>query len=54
MNGGIINDAYLLRLEDNKFWISPGDGDVILWLQGIAINSGMDVSIHEPDVSPFK
>ena len=46
MDGGIVNDACLLRLEENKFWISPGDGDVILWLQGIAINSGMDVSIH--------
>ena len=54
MNGGIINDACLLRLEENRFWISPGDGDVILWLQGIAINSGMDVSIHEPDVSPLQ
>ena len=53
-NGGIINDACLLRLEENKFWISPGDGDVILWLQGIAINSGMDVSIHEPDASPLQ
>ena len=54
MNGGIINDACLLRLEENRFWISPGDGDVILWLQGIAINSGMDVSIREPDVSPLQ
>ena len=54
MNGGIVNDACLLRLEEEKFWISPGDGDVILWLQGIAINSGMNVSIHEPDVSPLQ
>ena len=54
MDGGIVNDACLLRLEENKFWISPGDGDVILWLQGIAINSGMDVSINEPDVSPLQ
>ena len=53
-NGGIINDACLLRLEDNKFWISPGDGDVILWLQGLAMNSNMDVSIHEPDASPLQ
>ena len=53
-HGGIINDACLLRLEEEKFWISPGDGDVILWLQGIAINSGMNVSIHEPDVSPLQ
>jgi len=54
MHGGIINDACLIRLEEEKFWISPGDGDVILWLQGIAINSGMNVSIHEPDVSPLQ
>ncbi len=54
INGGIVNDACLLRLEEQKFWVSPGDGDVILWLQGIAINSGMDVSIHEPDVSPLQ
>mgnify|MGYP003324221503 FL=1 len=54
MDGGIINDACLLRLEEDKFWLSPGDGDVILWLQGIAINSGMDVAIHEPDVSPLQ
>ncbi len=53
-NGGIINDACLLRLEENKFWISPGDGDVILWLQGLAINSNMDVTIHEPDASPLQ
>ena len=53
-DGGIINDACLLRLEENKFWVSPGDGDVILWLQGIAINSGMNVSIYEPDVSPLQ
>ena len=53
-DGGIVNDACLLRLEENKFWISPGDGDVILWLQGIAINSGMNISIHEPDVSPLQ
>ena len=53
-NGGLINDACLLRLEPNKFWISPGDGDVLLWLQGIAINSNMDVNIVEPDVSPLQ
>ena len=53
-DGGIVNDACLLRLELDKFWISPGDGDVSLWLQGIAINSGMDVKIHEPDVSPLQ
>ena len=53
-DGGIINDACLIKLEEEKFWVSPGDGDVLLWLQGLAINSGMNVTIHEPDVSPLQ
>jgi aminomethyltransferase len=52
--GCIINDACLIRLADDKFWVSPGDGDVLLWLQGIAMHSGMNVNICEPDVSPLQ
>lgn len=53
-DGGIINDAVMLRLEENRFWLSPGDGDVLLWAQGVAAGNGMDVAIHEPDVSPLQ
>jgi len=52
--GGIINDAVLLRIAEQRFWLSPGDGDVLLWVSGIAVNSGMDVRITEPDVSPLQ
>ena len=52
--GCIINDACLIRLADDKFWVSPGDGDVLLWLQGVAMHSGMNVNICEPDVSPLQ
>jgi aminomethyltransferase len=52
--GGIINDAVLLRIEENRFWLSPGDGDVLLWAMGVAVNSGMDVIVGEPDVSPMQ
>lgn len=52
--GGILNDPVLLRLEENRFWISLADSDVLLWAQGVAVNSGMDVHIHEPDVSPLQ
>lgn len=53
-DGGIINDAVLLRLNDEQFWVSPGDGDVLLWIEGVAVNSGMDVNVYEPDVSPLQ
>jgi len=53
-NGGIINDPVLLRLGENHFWLSLADSDVLLWAQGVAINSGLNVKISEPDVSPLQ
>jgi aminomethyltransferase len=52
--GGIINDPIMLRLEENKFWISLADSDVLLWAQGVATHAGMDVDICEPDASPLQ
>ena len=52
--GGIINDAVLLRVEEDRFWLSPGDGDVLLWAMGAAVNSGMDVKVIEADVAPLQ
>lgn len=53
-DGGIVNDAVLLRLEQQKFWLSPGDGDALLWVRGIAVNRELDVSITEPEVFPLQ
>ena len=53
-DGGIINDPVLLRLEENRFWLSLADSDVGLWAQGLAVNSGMDVTIQEVDVAPVQ
>lgn len=52
--GGILNDPVLLRLGENHFWLSLGDSDILLWSQGVAINSGLNVKISEPDVSPLQ
>ena len=52
--GGIINDPVLLRLAENHFWLSLADSDVLLWAQGVAVNSGLNVKIIEPDVSPLQ
>ena len=52
--GGILNDPVLLRLAENHFWLSLADSDILLWAQGVAINSSLDVQIIEPDVSPLQ
>ena len=53
-DGGLLNDPILLRLAENHFWISLADSDILLWAQGVAVNSGLDVTIGEPDVSPLQ
>jgi len=52
--GGLLNDPVLLRLAENHYWLSLGDSDILLWAQGVAINSGLNVIIKEPDVSPLQ
>ncbi len=53
-DGGIINDPVLLRLGENHFWLALADSDVLLWARGVALNSGLNVKITEPDVSPVQ
>jgi glycine cleavage system aminomethyltransferase T len=52
--GGILNDPVLLRLGENHFWLSLADSDILLWAKGVAVNSGLDVKISEPDVGPLQ
>jgi len=52
--GGILNDPVLLRLEENRFWLSLADSDVLMWAQGVATHAGLDVTLCEPDVSPLQ
>ena len=52
--GGILNDPVLLRLEENRFWLSLADSDVLMWAEGVATHAGLDVTICEPDVSPLQ
>ena len=52
-NAGLINDPVVLRLNENKWWISIADTDVILFAKGLAIGNNFDVKIKEPDVDIF-
>ena len=53
-NGGIVNDPILLRLGENRFWLSLADSDAMLYALGVQAFAGMDVTIREPDVSPLQ
>lgn len=54
VDGGIINNPVLLRVAEDRFWMSVADGDVLLWAKGVASQSGLDVQVGEPDVAPVQ
>ncbi|MFB3737818.1 MAG: glycine cleavage T C-terminal barrel domain-containing protein [Candidatus Velamenicoccus archaeovorus] len=53
-DGGIVNDPILLRLAEDRFWLSLADSDALLYAKGVQAFAGMDVTIREPDVSPLQ
>jgi aminomethyltransferase len=53
-DGGIINDPVLLRVEEDRFWLSLADSDVELWARGVAYNNNYNVEIKELDVGPVQ
>ena len=52
-DAGMINDPVLLKLDDDMFWISIADSDILLWAKGYALGLNLDVNIKEPDVYPL-
>ena len=49
-NAGLVNDPVVLKLDENRWWISIADSDVILFAKGLAIGNKYDVKIFEPNV----
>ncbi len=52
--GGVLNDPVLLKVEDDCYWFSLADSDILFWAQGLNVNKEYDVEIIEPDVSPLQ
>ena len=52
--GGVLNDPVVLKLAEDRFWLSLADSDLLLWMRGLNAAWGLDVQIREPDVSPIQ
>ncbi|RMD48282.1 MAG: glycine cleavage system protein T [Alphaproteobacteria bacterium] len=51
--GVIINDPIVLKLADDRFWLSIADNNICLWARGIAAERGLEVEVFEAPVSPM-
>lgn len=52
-DGWVINDPVLLKLAQDRYWLSVADCDIHLWAAAIGHERGLDVRVSEPDVSPL-
>ncbi len=53
-DGGIVNDPVLLRVDADRWWLALADSDAGLWARGVAVHSGFDVEVREPEIYPIQ
>ncbi len=51
--GTVINDPILLKLDEQRYWLSIADSNIWFWAGALAAERGLDVVVSEPDVSPL-
>ena len=51
--GTLINDPILLKLADDRYWLSIADSNIWFWARAIAAERRLAVEVSEPDVSPL-
>ncbi len=51
--GVLINDPILLKLDEERYWLSIADSNIWFWANAVAAERGLDVEVGEPDVSPM-
>jgi dimethylsulfoniopropionate demethylase len=51
--GGMLNDPVVVKLAEDRYWISIADSDLLFWVKAIALGFRLDVLVDEPDVSPL-
>ena len=50
--GKMINDPIGIKIDEQTWWLSIADSDVILWAKGLAKGAGLEVTVTEPNVFP--
>ena len=51
--GGMLNDPVAVKINEDRYWISIADSDLLMWVKGIANAYRFEVLVEEPDVSPL-
>ncbi len=52
-SGYILNDPIVIKLHDERYWVSLADSDMLYYFKGLASGFSLDVNLFEPDVYPL-
>ena len=52
-DGRMLNDPILIKLADDRYWVSIADTDMLYYFKGLANGFGLNAKAFEPDVSPL-
>lgn len=51
--GTLINDPIVLKMDEQRFWLSIADSNILFWARAIASERKFNVDVQEADVSPL-
>ncbi|MEZ5165796.1 MAG: glycine cleavage T C-terminal barrel domain-containing protein [Acidimicrobiales bacterium] len=54
VHGGIVADPVILRLDDDRYWLSASEVDLHLWCEGLSHRAGFAVVVRTPDTAPVQ
>lgn len=51
--GRLINDPVALRVDEDRWWLSLADSDMLFWCRAVAAERGLDAEVTQPEVFPL-
>lgn len=51
--GRLINDPVILRVDEDRWWLSLADSDMLFWCRAVAAERGLDAEVTQPEVFPL-
>ena len=51
--GRLINDPVALRVDEDRWWLSLADSDMLYWCRAVAAERGLNAEVTQPEVFPL-
>ena len=51
--GRLMNDPVALRVDEDRWWLSLADSDMLYWCRAVAAERGFDAEATQPEVFPL-